>query len=1031
MNKRRLTVLLLLLALISLLTIGALRARQQYLQRGIPQSLPQPTAHSDFRLGLNVYLQQADEQALAQTLDEIAGLGIQVVKQSIYFEEPFDWEASDRLISAVRSHNLELVPLLDGNPGENFAAPTDPAVFAAWAGEFAKRYRDSITYYIIWDEPNITTHWGNQPVNAAEYAALLTPTSDAIRTADSDAVIVAAPLAPTIETGPDNLADPAYLRELYEAGAADSFDIVAAKPYGFDSGPDDRTVNINTLNFSRVILLREVMEAYGDSEKAVWAGNWGWNSLPDDWQGASSIWGETDAQSQANWTIAALTRARQEWPWMGTLFLENWEPDAPSGDPRWGFSIANRETADAIGRFLSAEETAAYPGFYLAQEDALNQQYEGGWRFSPEFGADISESGDRATLTFWGTDVGLRVRRADFRARLYVTVDGTPANALPNDGLGAALVLTSPESTDDFITTVPVAHNLEPGKHTVMLVADRGWDQWALNGYAVLYKPPNMDYILALSGLGVFALLCLGLAIYTGRRADWQPLSGRLRGRFDRFSPRWQAVLTAFIAGLVALTGWLTWGEQAAGIYRRLGDGGQLALTAAAASIFYFAPSFIFYLAALLLLFILIYFRPAWGLTLVAFSAPFYVKPKAMLGYRFSAVEIFLLVTLAAFLLSAVTKIITSHLFYRQSPITNHQLPNYSITQSLRPLDYAVLAFTLVATISLLFTERLDVATNEWRVVMVEPAVFYFLLRFGRLKDNEWATILDAFVLGGLIVALIGLWQVVTGEHLITAEAGLLRLHSIYGSPNNVALYLGRILPFLAAFFLIGQGRRRIAYTLALIPIGLALLLTFSKGALFLGIPTSILVIFVIWQRQNGRRAWPWVVGAGILGVVGLVVAFQIPQLAARLNPSGETGFLRINLWHASLNMFLDHPIFGVGLDNFLYAYRGRYILDAAWREPDLNHPHNILLDLGTRLGLFGIFCGIWLFEAIRRVVWRLPDRVNDKLRPYAVGVIGAFVALFAHGLVDHTFFLIDLAYVFYLLAGTAMWLNTEGTGNS
>ena len=39
-----------------------------------------------------------------------------------------------------------------------------------------------------------------------------------------------------------------------------------------------------------------------------------------------------------------------------------------------------------------------------------------------------------------------------------------------------------------------------------------------------------------------------------------------------------------------------------------------------------------------------------------------------------------------------------------------------------------------------------------------------------------------------------------------------------------------------------------------------------------------------------------------------------------------------------------------VGLDNFLYAYRGRYILDAAWQEPNLNHPHNIVLDFATRL---------------------------------------------------------------------------------
>jgi hypothetical protein len=202
-------------------------------------------------------------------------------------------------------------------------------------------------------------------------------------------------------------------------------------------------------------------------------------------------------------------------------------------------------------------------------------------------------------------------------------------------------------------------------------------------------------------------------------------------------------------------------------------DGGQLALTAAAASIFYVAPSFFVYLAALLVLLVLVYFRPVWGLALITFSAPFYVKPKDMLGYRFSAVEIFLVVTLAAFVLAAVSKYLTHLRQERLGRVDIRQM-----FQKLRGLEYAVLAFTLVGPVSLLFTERLDVATNEWRVVMVEPAVFYFLLRFGGLKERQWGVILDALVAGGLLVALIGLWQVAVGENLITAEAGLQRLTS-------------------------------------------------------------------------------------------------------------------------------------------------------------------------------------------------------------------------------------------------------------
>ena len=377
----------------------------------------------------------------------------------------------------------------------------------------------------------LTSHWGNQPVNPIEYAALLTAAAAAIRAADSDAVIVAAPLAPTVETGPDNLADHLYLQRLYEAGAAPAFDVVAAKPYGFDNDPDDRRVELDVLNFSRAILLREVMERNNDGGKAVWAGNWGWNSLPAGWTGDPSIWGEVTTQQQANWTLAALERAQREWPWMGVMFLENWEPDAPADDPHWGFSvkeeIGNWRLTTNTQSLISNLQSPALPGFHLARPDDPAQVYEGGWEFSPEFGADISETGigeppDEMTFTFWGTDVGLRVRRANFRARLHVTVDGQPANALPRDENGSTLVLTAADPAEDYLAIEPIATNLEPGVHTVEITTSRGWDQWALNGFSVAYHPPDAAYRW---GMGLLVATAVSFSSWLYKR-DGAP-SGR------------------------------------------------------------------------------------------------------------------------------------------------------------------------------------------------------------------------------------------------------------------------------------------------------------------------------------------------------------------------------------------------------------------------------------------------------------------------------------------------------------------------
>ena len=291
-NRRRLlTILLLALAATALLAAGAAQARQRYLTRGIP-ALPEPIPLGGAQVGVNVYLTDAGDDELQSTLEQIAATGIGYVKQSFVYDDSADWTAADRFMEAAAASSLTVVPLLDGDPQTNFAPP-NPTAFAAWAGAFAARYGDRVDAYIVWDEPNLAGHWGGQPANPAAYAALLSATAAAIRAADANAIIVAAPLAPTTESGPQNLAETLFLRGLYAAGAADAFDAVALKPYGFDTGPDDRQVADNVLNFSRAILVRELLLELGNGGTAIWAGNWGWNSLPPGWTGQPSIWGQT------------------------------------------------------------------------------------------------------------------------------------------------------------------------------------------------------------------------------------------------------------------------------------------------------------------------------------------------------------------------------------------------------------------------------------------------------------------------------------------------------------------------------------------------------------------------------------------------------------------------------------------------------------------------------------------------------------------------------------------------------------------
>ncbi len=1001
-----------------LLALGLVSAQHRRQWRGLGPPLPDPVAEADVpSLCVNVYLQQYRSRAeIDWELDLVVEGGFGWVRQTFPWAdiEPspgeYGWSPWDQRVDAVVDRGLDLIAVIDRAPGWavgdretgwDATPPTDPADLAAFAGALAKRYGDRIDYYQIWDEPNLSSHWGGRDVDPAAYAAMLQAASQAIRDADPEARILLAGLAPTEETGPRNLSEIRYLRALYQAGAGPHFDVAAGKPYGFDTGPDDRRLDESILNFSRLILLREEMIAQGDADKALWASHWGWNALPPDWAGQPSIWGQVDEGTQAAFTLAALERARREWPWVGAMCLESLRPAATYDDPRWGFALTypnglTRPVYEAVKSFEPASSTN-YPGYYPAATGVAD--YQGDWRLS-ELGADPSQqAGDRVLIPFQGTEFGLRVRRGGYRAHFYVSVDGQPANQLPQDEHGAYLVLTSPDEQPQ-VTTIPAARGLAEGPHQALVEAERGWEQWPLVGWSVGWRPVEDEaaYRRWQVVLGGLALVCLVGLVWAARRVEWRWLA--LVGR--RLSAAAQTLIAVGVTGVFWASAWLTWGQE------RAAGGVGLVATVAAATVFGLSPILLLSLLSLVVLAVLFVLRLDLGLALVAFAAPFYLQSRPMYDRAFSVVEVAIALCLLSWLVHLLRRNRTKSGFVRLT------------TGSARALDWAVLLFVAACFISPLVADLPGVAWRELRVVVIEPALFYLLLRTTRLDRGATWRIVDAFVLGAIGVALIGLYQYVFTADIITAEAGLRRLKSVYGSPNNVGLYLGRALPVLLAVALWGRSRwRRWSYGAGAGAVGLAILLSFSKGALFFGLPASLLALGLL---AGGRWLWAALVALGAGGLAAIPL-LRTSRFASALDLSSGTSFFRLNLWRSTVDMIRDHPLFGVGLDNFLYVYRGRYIRPVAWQEPDLSHPHNVLLDYWSRLGIIGVAAGLWLQAAFWRLIWPLRKLADPDDRALAWGLMASMVDFLAHGLVDNSYFLVDLAFVFFLTLGLTVRL--------
>ncbi|MBZ0307877.1 MAG: beta-galactosidase, partial [Anaerolineae bacterium] len=601
--------------------------------------------------GVNVELTQYEN--LSDELQKIADLGIVWLRQPFLWSEiepesgVYQWEQYDKLVEAVAAFDgqLQLVALLDGTPRwarhqdapeHPFAPPASPAAYGEFARAVAERYGDQIDFYQIWDEPNIEEHWGNLNPRPALYVAMLEAAYKNIHATDPDAMVIAAALAPNVEDGPDNINDPDYLRAIYELGGGDYFDAAAGKPYGFNLPPDDRTVNKDTLNFSRLILLREEMVRQGDGNKPLWGSNWGWNALPEGWTGEPSIWGQVTFFRSVDYTNTAFKRALREWPWVGGLILQHWQPDAPPDDPIQGFAIAPR--ADQW-QGVVPDETIMHAGFYPAVNPYAD--YAGDWEFG-ELGADAGAGAEQNTITieFEGTEFALSVRRGDYLSYLLVTIDGEPANALPrNNNAEAFIALTSPKR-EPTIDLILAAEHLSSGRHTVVIThrPELGDDQWPIVGFAV-GTPPEVNPLKQNLALGVMGA-ALAAMILIGVRLPWGnlrlPSAASLRNIWDMGLG---LVLSTIVMGGTLLT----WHETITSALRR--DLPTLLATLATSSVLYFSPSTWITLIALVILGVVIFSRPWVGVLQVLFWAAFYTSTTDALFRTIATVELMLGIT--------------------------------------------------------------------------------------------------------------------------------------------------------------------------------------------------------------------------------------------------------------------------------------------------------------------------------------------------------------------------------------------------
>jgi len=979
--------------------------RHQGIWYGTPPNIPEAAVNP---FGVNASLERYEGQDLDRAVMMIRDGGYQWVRQRFPWSEiepeegQYHWDEWDRIVAAALEHDLNVIAVLETSPSwarANIdaetpeAPPRDFAVLARFARAFASHYREELNYYEIWDQPNLYPHWGERYTDPAAYTHLLQAGYSAIKQGDPEALVLTAGLAPNVEEGGQYMSDILFLQGMYEAGAREYFDILAVKPYGLWYEPEDRRLSPLETNFSRPILLREVMVRHGDGDKAVWAVEFGWCALPESWTGRPAPWTSDSEEKQARRTVEAIHRARNEWPWMGAMALQHFHPLGDADDPIRGFSLITDDFEPRLTyleiRDLARDASAAHVGWYPA--DTWAARYLGSWRQQGDVMA-AGREGDEVALPFKGTRLDIMVRGPLHLSE--VTVDGQRASALA-DGT----VVLDEGSGERRVT---LAKGLDDEEHVARLTAGGAASAGGgIAGFIVIREAGFGPYYLSL-------LLLAGAGVIVGWR----------------------------LGRLLVLPRSLVWGRALAGAYLSLQGWQQVLTMALALGVYYFSPWMVLSLLGLVTLVALLYLRLDLGLAFAVFCIPFFLRPKILLGQSLSLVEMLTLLCFAAWLLKEAVRRGTQSGQQGEDPwslFPSHPLASLKqlalgvwhlivhLVRSASSLDFAILFFLAVSILSLAISENFGVSFYELRTVIVGPVILYLLIREASLDENGLLRLVDALVLAAVVVSLYGLYQYFFTADVITAE-GVRRIRGVYGSPNNLGLFLGRIVPLTVAFtFFGGSRRRRWGYLWASVPILLSLYLTHSRGAWLLGVPAALLFMGLM----RGRRALLAAVTAVVVGFLALLPVARLERITSLFVLTEGTTFLRLKLWEATLAMIRDHPLFGVGLDNFLYQYP-RYMLPEAWQEPDLSHPHNIALDWWTRLGVMGVAALICLQVAFFHLGLRLYRSLEEgDLRALVLGLMASMVAFLAHGLIDNSYFLVDLAFVFFVTLGIVRRLSS------
>jgi tetratricopeptide (TPR) repeat protein len=314
---------------------------------------------------------------------------------------------------------------------------------------------------------------------------------------------------------------------------------------------------------------------------------------------------------------------------------------------------------------------------------------------------------------------------------------------------------------------------------------------------------------------------------------------------------------------------------------------------------------------------------------------------------------------------------------------------------------------------------------SGWVEVLQLLALLILFLIASNLQNYKHTLSLCATT-AGFIVSTIGIAQYLGlgFEHILSV--GLPSSTFIFR--NILAAYLLGAIPLgIFSFFQSKAKSQQLFSLLSLTTMLLCLFYTRTRGAwlsLTLGCIVLVCLFCVVSPlrnelKRNIQMMWaePIIRGFTIVCTICLIVGMLQPAQTSKeviqqfdeqkststaaiqsvFTPGSDRG--RLDMWRHTLQMIMDHPILGVGLDNWEYQYPPYDQGSKITFNSEPVRPHNDPLWIASELGLIGL--GIYLYLLLRavKIAWKNLHQKDAQLQRLALTGLFGLTALFIYSL--------------------------------